>query len=283
MRSLSLPEPDYGRALRAGLLVAVGEVVVNFDVDFCDLGFLDRAFPMVEATGGPAVVVGSKRTAGSDDTRTWQRRMVTGVFSSLLRYGFGLSVSDTHGVKALRREALAPLARHCRFGQDLFDTELILRAERSGLRSAEIPVEVVEKRPARSSIRARIPRTGQGPRRPPAHPLAGAPTRRPAAGDVRGEELRLHKTWPNWAWSKWAGPPSATVSMQSCGRNGDWPFDELPPLSATYCRARPGRVVRREAMTCPRRAPHRRSSPTRRRQDAGVPTKKADGASGARS
>jgi hypothetical protein len=87
---------------------------------------------------------------------------VTGIFSSLLRYGFGLSVSDTHGVKALRRSAVAPLARHCRFGQDLFDTELILRAERSGLRSAEIPVEVVEKRPARSSIRARIPRTVKG-------------------------------------------------------------------------------------------------------------------------
>ena len=162
LRALSLPEPDYGRALRAGLLAAVGDVVVNFDVDFCDLGFLERAVPMVEAPGGPAVVVGSKRTAGSDDTRTWQRRMVTTIFSSLLRYGFGLSVSDTHGVKALRREALAPLARHCRFGQDLFDTELILRAERAGLRSAEIPVEVIEKRPARSSIRARIPRTIKG-------------------------------------------------------------------------------------------------------------------------
>ena len=162
LRALSLPQPDYGRALRAGLLAAVGDVVVNFDVDFCDLGFLDRAVPMVEAPGGPAVVVGSKRTAGSDDTRTWQRRMVTGVFSTLLRVGFGLSLSDTHGVKALRRTAMAPLARHCRFGQDLFDTELILRAERSGLHSAEIPVEVVEKRPARSSIRARIPRTLKG-------------------------------------------------------------------------------------------------------------------------
>ncbi|HEV7687978.1 MAG TPA: hypothetical protein VGQ80_15495, partial [Acidimicrobiia bacterium] len=77
-------------------------------------------------------------------------------------HGFGLSVSDTHGVKAMRRDAVAPLAQYCRFGQDLFDTELILRAERSGLRSAEVPVEVVEKRPARSSIRARIPRTVKG-------------------------------------------------------------------------------------------------------------------------
>jgi len=162
VRALSLPEPDYGRALRAGLLAAVGDVVVNFDVDFCDLGFLERAVPMVEAPGGPAVVVGSKRNAGSDDTRNWQRRLITNVFSTLLRVGFGLTVSDTHGVKAFRREALAPLARHCRFGQDLFDTELILRSERAGLRSAEIPVEVVEKRPARSSIRARIPRTVKG-------------------------------------------------------------------------------------------------------------------------
>jgi hypothetical protein len=108
------------------------------------------------------VVVGSKRLAGADDTRNWQRRMVTGVFSTLLRVGFGLSVSDTHGVKAMRREAVAPLARHCRFGQDLFDTELILRSERAGQRTGEIPVDVVEKRPARSSIRARIPRTVKG-------------------------------------------------------------------------------------------------------------------------
>jgi hypothetical protein len=162
MRALSLPEPDYGRALRAGLLAAVGDVVVNFDVDFCDLGFLDRAVPMVEAADGPAVVVGSKRSAGSADTRGWQRRLVTGVFSSLLRLGFGLTVSDTHGVKAMRRAAVAPLAQHCRNGADLFDTELILRAERAGWRIAEIPVEVVEKRPARSSMRARIPRTVKG-------------------------------------------------------------------------------------------------------------------------
>src|SRR5207253_8142799 len=90
LRALSLPEPDYGRALRAGLLAAVGEVVVNFDVDFCDLGFLDRAVPLVEAPGGPAVVVGSKRTAGAADSRGWLRRLVTGGFTSLLRSGLGL-------------------------------------------------------------------------------------------------------------------------------------------------------------------------------------------------
>jgi glycosyl transferase family 2 len=154
-----LGEANYGRALRAGLLAAQGDVVVNFDVDWCDLSFLDRAVALVEAEGGPAVVVGSKRTAGAADTRPPLRRMVTWAFSSALRWGFGLRVSDTHGVKALRRADLAPLGEVCRFGQDLFDTELILRAERAGLGSAEIPVEVVELRPARSSILRRIPRT----------------------------------------------------------------------------------------------------------------------------
>ncbi|MGH8999521.1 MAG: glycosyltransferase [Acidimicrobiia bacterium] len=162
LRVLSLPEANYGRALRAGLLAAEGAVVVNFDVDWCDLDFLDRAVPLVESPDGPAVVVGSKRTSGSRDTRSAARRLVTSVFSTVLRAGFGLSVSDTHGVKALRRAPLVPLAERCRFGQDLFDTELILRAERAGLHSAEIPVTVVEKRPARSPMLGRIPRTLRG-------------------------------------------------------------------------------------------------------------------------
>lgn len=162
LRALSIEEANYGRALRAGLLAARGYVVVNFDVDWCDLDFLDRAVPLILAEDGPAVVVGSKRTSGSSDTRSLGRRLVTSVFSTVLRVGFGLSVSDTHGVKAFRRSLLAPIAERCRFGQDLFDTELILRAERAGLQSTEIPVNVVEKRPARSSIIRRIPRTLRG-------------------------------------------------------------------------------------------------------------------------
>src|SRR5437763_15516450 len=38
---------DYGRALKAGFLASSGEMVVNFDVDFVDLGFLDRAVELV--------------------------------------------------------------------------------------------------------------------------------------------------------------------------------------------------------------------------------------------
>lgn len=159
---LHLPEPDYGAALRAGLLAATGEVVVNFDVDYYDLDFVADARDRLAAADAPAIVVGSKRAEGARDERTMLRRLVTGVFGAILRVGFGLRVSDTHGMKALRREAVEPIARACQFDTDLFDTELVLRAERAGLHAVELPVVVVERRPSRSPIWRRVPRTVWG-------------------------------------------------------------------------------------------------------------------------
>lgn len=157
-----LPDPDYGRALRAGLLAATGAVVVNFDADYYDVAFLDAAVGAIGEPGGPSVVVGSKRAEGAQDERSPLRKLVTAGFSTLLRVGFGLGVSDTHGMKAMRRADVEPFARACRFGKDLFDTELILRVERAGLAVDEIPVAVVERRPARTSILRRVPRTVVG-------------------------------------------------------------------------------------------------------------------------
>ena len=152
-------DADYGRALRAGLLSARGEVIVNFDTDFFDLDFLDAAVARVNEPGGPTIVVGTKRGEGAHDSRAPLRKLATAVFSTVLRVAFGLHVSDTHGIKAMRRASVEPFARACTFGQDLFDTELILRVERAGLQTAEIPVGVEELRPARTSIARRVPRT----------------------------------------------------------------------------------------------------------------------------
>src|SRR3712207_5227768 len=52
VRALSAPDADYGRALRTGFLAARGDVVVNFDVDYTDLDFLDAALAEVTADGG---------------------------------------------------------------------------------------------------------------------------------------------------------------------------------------------------------------------------------------
>jgi len=152
-------EADYGRALQAGFLAAEGDLVVNFDVDFVDLGFLDSAVALADGSTGPDVVVGSKRGPGAQDQRSVGRQVVTAIFSFVLRSGFGLGVSDTHGLKLLRRAPLVALVTACRFGADIFDTELVLRAERAGLSVTEIPVSVVDQRPPRTSILRRIPRS----------------------------------------------------------------------------------------------------------------------------
>ncbi len=158
-RAISMAEPDYGKALKTGFREAKGDLVAIFDVDYYDFDFLDNALKLIDRPDGPDVVVGSKRGAGAVDTRAWKRRMVTAVFSLILRVGFGLKVSDTHGIKVVRRAPLKELAASCRYGTDIYDTELILRAERAGLKVVAIPVTVEERRPSRSSIVKRIPRT----------------------------------------------------------------------------------------------------------------------------
>jgi glycosyltransferase involved in cell wall biosynthesis len=160
VRVSTRPVADYGAALREGIMAARGELIVTFDVDYYDLGFVDEALALL--TGGkhaPAIVVGSKRAPGAHDERPWPRRLVTTVFSVLLRAVFSLSVSDTHGMKAMRRVDVEPILERCRFRTDLFDTEVVIRSQRAGLRIAELPVTAQERRPSRTPIWQRVPRT----------------------------------------------------------------------------------------------------------------------------
>jgi glycosyltransferase AglD len=159
LRVLALPQADYGRALREGLLAAEAPVVVTFDAEYYDFDFLDEAVARITAPGGPAIVIGSKRAKGAQDTRAFHRRAVTAGFSSLLRIGFGLHASDTHGMKAFDRQRIRPVVEICELGRDLFDSELVIRAERQGLPVEELPVLVEERRPSRTPIRARAARS----------------------------------------------------------------------------------------------------------------------------
>ncbi|MFQ5555433.1 MAG: glycosyltransferase family 2 protein, partial [Acidimicrobiia bacterium] len=99
---------------------------------------------------------------GSDDRRSRLRRTATWGFNLLLRTVLGSGVSDTHGIKALRRTVVDEVAPTVVSRQDLFDTELVIRAERAGYRIREVPVVVEEQRDARSSLLRRVPRTVRG-------------------------------------------------------------------------------------------------------------------------
>ena len=155
---VSLAEPDYGAAMREGFLRAQGEWVVNFDIDYFSADFLRHVLAGSDAD----VVIGSKRDPASEDRRPFTRRLATRVFNLLLRILFRSRVSDTHGMKGFRREVVAQIVPEVEARQDLFDTELVLRAERSGFRIVEVPVLVEELRPARSSLIRRVPRTLAG-------------------------------------------------------------------------------------------------------------------------
>jgi glycosyltransferase involved in cell wall biosynthesis len=156
---LELPTPDYGAAMRAGFLETGGEWVVNFDIDYFSGQFLRS---VLEIGDDADVVLASKRTEGADDQRGTVRRLATWTFNQILRFGLSSGVSDTHGMKAIRREVIDRVVPEVISTQDLFDTELVVRAERAGFRIVEVPAVVEEKRETKSSLAKRVPRTLKG-------------------------------------------------------------------------------------------------------------------------
>ncbi len=154
---LSLTEPDYGAAMRAGFLAARGDVIVNFDADYYDLDFLSMALEE-EAD----IVVAAKGLKDSEDTRVFLRRLASRTFVWLVRTMLDLRTTETHGMKLFHRCATQDLAMQVRSTKDLFDTELLARAEWGGLSIRELPIRTVEMRHSRSGIIRRVPRTVWG-------------------------------------------------------------------------------------------------------------------------
>ena len=156
VRSRHAAEPNYGKALRDGILDAKGEIVICEEIDLCDIDFLTRSVHMLE-TEPVDLVVGSKAMRGASDERPFIRRLGTRVINGLLRLTLGFRGTDTHGLKAFRRHKLQPIARICVVDRDLFASELVIRAERAGLDVREIPVRVLEKRPPTVGLVWRVP------------------------------------------------------------------------------------------------------------------------------
>lgn len=154
------PAPNYGRALRHGILAARGQFVVCDEIDLCDTEFYFQALPLLEQ--GADLVVGSKAMRGAEDHRPWIRRAATRVINGLLRLLLGFGGTDTHGQKAFLRDRLAEVARRCRVEKDLFASELVIRAGRMGRAVREIPVAVREKRPPSIHLFRRVPRVLAG-------------------------------------------------------------------------------------------------------------------------
>lgn len=159
LRVLRLPEPNYGAAMRAGFEAASGEWVVNFDIDYFSADFLRTALALADEAD---IVLASKRAPGAEDRRSLLRRLGTFGFNVLLKLLFRSSVSDTHGMKLIRETIVREFTPRVISNLDLFDTELVIRAERVGARIREVPAKVEELRATRSSFLSRVPRTLMG-------------------------------------------------------------------------------------------------------------------------
>ena len=150
------PEPNYGRALKSGAVIARGQYVVCEEIDLCDVGFHTRALALLRE-GSVDLVVGSKALPGSDDRRPLVRKVATRVFNGMLRLATGFRGTDTHGLKAFNRERLAPVLGACVFDKDLFASELVIRAQKMGCTILEIPVGVEEQRKSPIHLFRRVP------------------------------------------------------------------------------------------------------------------------------
>ncbi|MGC6418690.1 MAG: glycosyltransferase family 2 protein [Bradymonadia bacterium] len=155
IRFFSIGEPNYGKALREGIRVARGEFVICDEIDLCDVSFYKEAIPHLR--DGCDLVVGSKRAPGARDRRPAYRRLATQVLNGMLRVSVGFKGTDTHGLKAFRREALLPIVNACVVDKDMFASEFVVRTHRSSHSWMEVPIDLVEKRPPSVHLFRRVP------------------------------------------------------------------------------------------------------------------------------
>ena len=147
---------NYGMALKNGFEKAKNEMIISFDIDYFSEQFLIDSISLDKKY---SAITASKRLNDSEDGRKLVRRIATNFFVTLLKILFQTSMSDTHGMKAIRKVSLEKQIAKVVSTQDLFDTELLIRIERNLEEIYEVPAMVNEIRPSVSVIYSRIPRT----------------------------------------------------------------------------------------------------------------------------
>src|SRR6204780_4881950 len=155
VRAIRLEQPGRGRALRSVWQASDADVLAYMDVDLST--DLNALLPLVAPllSGHSDVAIGTRLARGSRVIRGPQREMISRGYNLLLHASLGTGFSDAQcGFKAIRREqarVLLPLTEDTSW---FFDTELLVLAERAGLRIHEIPVDWVDDLDSRVDITA---------------------------------------------------------------------------------------------------------------------------------
>ena len=147
-RAVSVLEIDRkgrGLALKTAWAQSEADVVSYMDVDLSTNleSFLPLVAPLL--TGHSELAIGTRLARSSRVNRRLKREVLSRGYNQLIQLGFRSGFSDAQcGFKAGRRDAVQRLLPLVADDGWFFDTELLLLAERNGLRIHEVPVDWVE-------------------------------------------------------------------------------------------------------------------------------------------
>jgi glycosyltransferase involved in cell wall biosynthesis len=153
VRALHLDRKGRGLALRSAWSDSDATVVAYTDVDLST--GLDALLPLVTAvlSGHSDIAIGSRLAPGAAVQRCTQREVLSRCYNVLLRFAFATHFRDAQcGFKALRADVARELVPAVQDDAWFFDTELLLLAERKGLRVREVPVDWTEDRDSRVDV-----------------------------------------------------------------------------------------------------------------------------------
>jgi glycosyltransferase involved in cell wall biosynthesis len=145
VRVLRLEEKGRGRALRAAWSGSHARVVAYMDVDLStDLcALLPLISPLLSRHS--EVAIGTRLAPGSRVTRGYKREFISRSYNRLLRTALRAEFSDAQcGFKAVRADVIPELLSVVVDNGWFFDTELLITAQRRGMRIHEVPVDWID-------------------------------------------------------------------------------------------------------------------------------------------
>ncbi|WP_443055419.1 glycosyltransferase [Streptomyces sp. NBC_00704] len=140
-----LGQKGRGRALHAAWSGSRAPVLAYLDVDLStDLtALLPLVAPLI--SGHSDIAIGTRLARGSRVVRGPKREIISRCYNALLRSALAVGFSDAQcGFKAVRRDVAERLLPLVKDSEWFFDTELLVIAERAGLRIHEVPVDWVD-------------------------------------------------------------------------------------------------------------------------------------------
>ncbi len=153
VRALHLDQKGRGRALRTAWLASDAKVVAYMDVDLST--GLDALLPLVAGvlSGHSEIAIGSRLARGAHVVRGPKRELISRSYNLILRTALGARFRDAQcGFKAVRADVARALLPAVEDQAWFFDTELLILAERAGLRILEVPVDWVDDPDSRVNV-----------------------------------------------------------------------------------------------------------------------------------